>query len=119
MAEGAFEAITAVGKTSKRIAPMAFVYIAITRPELIASAGGWIAEQFGINRLLGIFAVYMIGIFLVLQLLWPLVWCARIIGWSFRRLRRIPLTLFGVLLQRPFLVSRFDGPVPRLGHVPR
>lgn len=78
-AEGAYDAISTVGKTSVRIAPLAFVYVAITRPRLIASAGGWIAEQFGIDRFVGAFAVYLIGIFLVLQLLRPLMWCGRIV----------------------------------------
>jgi hypothetical protein len=89
MVEGGYEAISAVGKASWRVAPIAFLYVAITRPALITSLGGWIAEQFGINRLVGIFAVYAIGILLVLQFLWPLVWCGRILGWPYRRLRNI------------------------------
>jgi hypothetical protein len=44
-AEGAYEAISAVGKTTVRVAPIAFAYVAITRPQLIASAGGWIATR--------------------------------------------------------------------------
>jgi len=43
-AEGAYEAISAVGKTGVVVAPIAFVYVSITRPQLIASGGGWIAE---------------------------------------------------------------------------
>jgi hypothetical protein len=87
-AEGAYEAISAVGKTSVRVAPIAFVYVAITRPQLIASAGGWIAEQFGGNRSVGIFAVYLIGIFLVIQFLRPLLWCGRTLGKPIFRLAR-------------------------------
>jgi hypothetical protein len=79
-AEGAYEAVSAVGKAGMLVAPAAFVYVAITRPQLLASAGGWVAEQFGGNRLVGIFAVYLIGIFLVLQFLRPLLWCGRILG---------------------------------------
>src|ERR1700730_10570514 len=45
--EGAIEAIAAVGKTTVRLAPVAFVYVAVTRPQLLASAGGWFAEQLG------------------------------------------------------------------------
>ena len=87
-AEGAYEAISAVGKTAVVAAPIAFAYVAITRPQLIASAGGWIAEQLGGNRLVGIFAVYLIGIFLILQFLRPLLWCGRIVGTPIFRLAR-------------------------------
>jgi hypothetical protein len=79
-AERAYEAIGAVGKAGVLVAPAAFLYVAITRPQLIASAGGWVAEQFGGNRLVGIFAVYLIGVFLVLQFLRPLLWCGQILG---------------------------------------
>jgi hypothetical protein len=81
--EGAYEAISVVGKTTGRAAPIAFVYVVFTRPELIASAGGWVAEQFGIPRFVGIFAVYLIGILLVLRLLRALVSCCRLGGLAF------------------------------------
>jgi hypothetical protein len=87
-AEGAYEAISAVGKTGVLVAPIAFAYVAITRPQLIASAGGWVAEQLGGNRWVGIFAVYLIGMFLVLQFLRPLLWCGRIVGKPIFRLAR-------------------------------
>jgi len=87
-AEGAYEAISAVGKTGVFVAPIAFAYVAMTRPQLIASAGGWVAEQFGANRSVGIFAVYLIGIFLLLQFLRPLFWCGRIVGKPIFRLAR-------------------------------
>jgi hypothetical protein len=87
-AEGAYEAISAVGKTTVRVAPIAFVYVAIIRPQLIASAGGWIAEQFGANRYIGVFAVYWIGIFLCLQFLRPLLWCGQTVGKPIFRLAR-------------------------------
>jgi hypothetical protein len=77
-AESAYGTISAIGRAGVVIAPVAFAYVAITRPQLIASAGGWIAEQLGFNRFVGIFAVYLIGIFLVLQFLRPLLWCGRI-----------------------------------------
>jgi hypothetical protein len=79
-AEGAYEAIGTVAKVGTIAAPVAFVYVAITRPQLIASAGGWVAEQLGVNRLVGIFAVYLIGVFIVFQFLRPLLWCGRIVG---------------------------------------
>ncbi len=87
-AEGAYEAISAVAKTGVLVAPMAFAYLAITRPQLVASAGGWIAERLGGNRITGIFAVYLIGVFLVLQFLRPLLWCGRIVGKPMFRLAR-------------------------------
>jgi len=74
--EDAIEAITTIGNTTVRAAPIAFIYVAITRPDIIASAGGWIAEQVGFPRTTGIFAVYLIGIsvlLLVLQPLWKLM----------------------------------------------
>ncbi|HKD31316.1 MAG TPA: hypothetical protein VKC66_36105 [Xanthobacteraceae bacterium] len=79
-AEGAYEALSAIGKAGVVVAPVAFAYVVITRPQLVASAGGWIAEQLGGNRIAGIFAVYLIGIFLVLQFLRPLLWLGRIVG---------------------------------------
>lgn len=87
-AEGAYEAISAVGKAGVLVAPVAFAYVAITRPQLVASAGGWIAEQLGANRVVGIFAVYLFGVFLVLQSLRPLWWCGRIVGRPVFRLAR-------------------------------
>src|SRR5260370_38708138 len=91
-AEGAYEAISAVGKTGVLVAPMAFAYLAITRPQLVASAGGWIAERLGAHRITGIFAVYLIGIFLVLQFLRPLLWCGRTVGKPIFRLARYAYT---------------------------
>jgi hypothetical protein len=85
-AEGAYAGISTVGKAGMLAAPAAFVYVAITRPQLIASAGGWIAEQLGGNRLIGIFAVFLIGVFLVLQFLRPVFWCGRIVMGSASRL---------------------------------
>jgi hypothetical protein len=41
-AQGAYEAISTVGKTGMFVAPIAFAYVAITRPQLVASAGGWV-----------------------------------------------------------------------------
>ncbi len=91
-AEGAYEAISVVGKTGLLVAPMAFAYLAVTRPQLVASAGGWIAERLGGNRITGIFAVYLIGIFLVLQFFRPLWWCGRAVGKPIFRLARYAYT---------------------------
>ena len=79
-AQGVYEAISTVGKTGIFVAPIAFAYVAITRPQLIASAGGWVAEQFGSSRFVGIFAVYLIGTLLVFQFLRPFWWCLRTVG---------------------------------------
>ena len=87
-AQGAYEAISTVGKTGVFVAPIAFAYVAITRPQLIASAGGWVAEQLGSNRFVGIFAVYLIGTLLLLQFLRPLWWCLRTVGKPILRLTR-------------------------------
>jgi hypothetical protein len=87
-AAGAYEAITAVGKAGVVVAPYAFVYVAVTRPQLVASAGGWVADRLGFDRIYGIFAVYLVGIFLVLQVLRPLLWCGRILGKPFIGLAR-------------------------------
>jgi hypothetical protein len=87
-AEGAHEAISVVGKAGVFIAPIALAYVAITRPQLIASAGGWVAEQFGGNRFVGIFAVYLIGTFLILRFLRPLWWCGRAVAKNFFLLAR-------------------------------
>jgi hypothetical protein len=90
--EGAYETISTVGKAGVVVTPIAFAYVAITRPQLIVSAGGWIAEQVGANRSVGIFAVYLIGIFLILQLLRPLWWCGRTVGKPIFRLARYAYT---------------------------
>ena len=87
-AQGAYEAISTVGKAGVFVAPIAFAYVAITRPQLIASAGGWVAEQLGSNRFVGIFAVYLIGTLLLLQFLRPLWWCLRTVGKPIFRLTR-------------------------------
>jgi len=80
IAEGAYETVSAVGKKGVQIAPYAFLYVTVTRPTLIPSLGGWVAEQFGINRMVGIFAVYFLGLLLVLESLRPLIRCGRIVG---------------------------------------
>jgi hypothetical protein len=91
-AVGAYDAIAAVGKTGAIVAPVAVAYLAITRPQLVASAGGWIAEQLGGNRIAGMFAVYLIGVFFVLQVLRPFLWCTRAVGKPALRLARYAYT---------------------------
>jgi hypothetical protein len=89
MAEGAYETVGVVGRTVVRIAPYAFLYVLVTRPTLILSLGGSVAEQFGINRYVGIFAVSFMGMLLAFQLLRPLIWCAQAVGRSFGLLRSL------------------------------
>jgi hypothetical protein len=97
------QTIIAVGKTAVVVAPVAFAYVAATRPQLVASAGGWIAEQLGGNRIVGIFAVYLIGIFLVLHFLRPLLWSGRIIGKPVYRLVRYAFTKVIVCTCQPWI----------------
>jgi len=91
-AEGAYETISTVGKTGAMVAPVAVAYLAVTRPQLVASAGGWVAEKLGANRIAGIFAVYLIGLLLVLHFLRPLLWCGRAVGKPSWRLARYAFT---------------------------
>jgi hypothetical protein len=86
--EGAYEAIAAVGKTGAIAAPVAVAYVAVTRPQLVASAGGWVAERLGANRFIGIFAVYLIGILLIMPFVRPFLWFGRAIGKPMLRLVR-------------------------------
>jgi hypothetical protein len=84
---GAFKAIAAVGKTAIAVSPIAVVYVAVTKPELIVSAGGWIAEQAGFPWWVGVFAVYLamlLFVAIVLRLLRPL-WrpVVRALRWYF------------------------------------
>ena len=73
----AFETVGAVGRIGRKFGPWALGYVAITRPGLLASAGGWVAEQLGLPWWLGVFAVYFFGIQIAFFLLWPLLWCGR------------------------------------------
>jgi hypothetical protein len=43
------------------MAPYALLYVAVTRPLLVLSLGGWVAEQLGLNRSVGIFACLLRG----------------------------------------------------------
>jgi hypothetical protein len=77
--EGVVEGVTTVGSVGWRVAPFAFGYVAITHPGLIASFGGWIAEQFGLSAFVGIFSVYFFGLLALLWSLSPLIWCGRLL----------------------------------------
>ena len=73
--EGAYKTVRVAGKTGWVIAPYAVAYVAITRPTLILSFGGWAAEQVGLNRMVGIFFVALVGMWAVFKLLSPVIRC--------------------------------------------
>jgi hypothetical protein len=90
MAEGAYKSVSIAGKTVAQIAPyapLAFMYFVVTRPRLIPYFGGWVAEQFGVNRYVGICAVYFGAILLFLGFLRRLVWYGQVVSRSFGGLR--------------------------------
>jgi hypothetical protein len=95
--EGAFEKLSTVARTGRRLAPVAFAYVAITHPGLIASFGGWVAELFGLDRIVGIFSVYFCGLLLIWWSLVPLIWCVRLLCNLFRWL--VAFSLYRVLPQ--------------------
>jgi len=71
--------------------------VAITHPGLIASFGGWVAELFGLDRIVGIFSVYFCGLLLIWWSLVPLIWCVRLLCDLFRWL--VAFSLYRVLPQ--------------------
>jgi hypothetical protein len=77
--ESAFEGVATIGRVGTWVAPPAFWYVAFTHPGLIASLGGWIAQQFGFSAIVGIFAVYLCGFLTIWWLLSPLIWCGRLL----------------------------------------
>jgi hypothetical protein len=89
IAESAFQTVTSLGTITWDVAPLAFVYFAIERPALLGSLGGWIAEQLGVNRFVGIFAVYFCGSILVLWFLFPLIWFGRLLCRLYRLLAHL------------------------------
>jgi hypothetical protein len=116
MVEGAYGAISSVTKLSVSVAPIAFAYILITRPWLIAPAGGWIAEQMGIDRSVGIFAVYLMGFYLLFEFLRRIIWCGWILCSLFRRL----LLVFRHWPQRRLrsITLAFANPIPPSPAIP-
>ena len=55
---GAVQSLSAVGRAAGVASLVALPYIAITHPELVTGAAGWLAEQAGMPAWLGVFAVY-------------------------------------------------------------
>ena len=82
--EGAARSLATVGKAAGMAAAVAVPYVAITRPHLVASAGGWLAEQAGLPGWVGVFAAYA-ALCLALAtlarvLLGPILWALRTLG---------------------------------------
>ena len=87
----AYDALGTIGRTGRKAGPYALAYIALTQPDLLASAGGWIAEQFGLPRIVGLFVVYAVGLFLLIQFfVTPLV-----LGWIALSSYRLGRWIFG------------------------
>lgn len=88
--QGAVRSLATVGKAAGMAAAVAIPYVAITRPHLVASAGGWLAEQAGLPGWIGVFTAYAaLCLALVLlarivlgPLLWTLRMLGRLAGWS-------------------------------------
>jgi hypothetical protein len=58
--EGAFDAIGTATRTTLLVGSIAVPILVMTRPSLLVSGGGWIAEQLGYNRTIGTFVAYFI-----------------------------------------------------------
>jgi hypothetical protein len=75
---GTIRSLATVGKAAGVAAIVAIPYVAITRPHLVAAAGGWLAEQAGLPAWLGVFAAYALLCLVVGTLLriilGPLAW---------------------------------------------
>lgn len=88
--QGAVRSLATVGKAAGMAAAVAIPYVAITRPHLVASAGGWLAEQAGLSGWVGVFAAYavlclalaMLARIVLGTLLWALQALGRFAGWS-------------------------------------
>lgn len=75
---GAVRSLATVGTAAGVTAVVALAYVAVTRPELVAGAGGWLAEQAGLPGWSGVFAVYALlslALFALLRIvLGPITW---------------------------------------------
>jgi hypothetical protein len=93
---GAVRSLAAVGRAAGVVAIVAIPYVAITRPYLVAAAGGWMAEQAGLPAWFGVFAAYALLCLLVAMLLrvalgpfsWTIQTLLRCVGWIAGRGRR-------------------------------
>jgi hypothetical protein len=75
---GAIQSLSAVGTAAGVATVVALPYIAITHPELVTGAAGWLAEQAGMPAWLGVLAAYLafcLAVAVLLRLvLAPAVW---------------------------------------------
>jgi hypothetical protein len=69
------------------IGNLALLYVAVTHPALISSAGGWIAEQLGFDPRIGMLIAYLVGFSILVQIFWPSIWCISKITKLVARLR--------------------------------
>ncbi|MFI0843721.1 hypothetical protein [Mesorhizobium sp. IMUNJ 23232] len=80
-AGGAVRSLSAVAKVSGVAAAVAIPYLAFTRPQLVATAAGWVAEQIGMPAWLGVFLVFsalsLTFLFAVRLILAPALFVAR------------------------------------------
>jgi hypothetical protein len=87
----AYDALGTIARTGRRAGPYALAYVAITQPDLLASAGGWIAEQLGMPRIVGVFVVYAVGLWLLIQFFVTPV----VLGWIALTSYRLARGVFG------------------------
>lgn len=82
--QGAVRSLATVGKAAGVAGIVALPYVAVTRPDLVAGAGGWLAEQTGLPSWSGVFAIYTLiclaVAFLLRLVLGPLVWVLSILA---------------------------------------
>jgi len=71
--EGTYDAIATATKTTLLVGSIAIPVLVIARPSLLVSAGGWIAEQLGYNRTIGIFVASFIILLTVIAIAFPLI----------------------------------------------
>jgi hypothetical protein len=81
---GALQSLATVCKAAGVAAVVAIPYIAMTRPYLLTSAAGWVAEQAGLPGWLGVFAMCLaLCVILALApriLLAPMIWALRVLS---------------------------------------
>jgi len=71
--EGTYDAIATATKTTLLVGSIAIPVLVIARPSLLVPAGGWIAEQLGYNRTIGIFVASFIILLTVIAIAFPLI----------------------------------------------
>ncbi len=92
----AARSLATVGRAAGVAAIVAIPYVVVTRPHLVAAAGGWLAEQAGLPAWLGVFAAYALLCLIVATLLrlvlgpfaWTIQALLRCVSWIAGRVRR-------------------------------